>query len=42
MSFLDKKWLGTESTLQKKKKGGAEILINSYEKDFSVEESGEK
>lgn len=41
MSFLDKKWLGTESTLQKKR-GGTEILINSYEKDFSVEESGEK
>lgn len=42
MSFFDKKWLGTETTLQKKKGWRAEILINSYGKDFSVEESGEK
>lgn len=28
--------------IAKKKRGGTEILINSYEKDFSVEVSGEK
>lgn len=31
-----------EHIAKKKKGGGTEILINSYEKDFSVEESGEK